>query len=319
MVEDIIHIVFCVNDAYVPYICVTIKSILENSNGKSVSVHILTDCISDINRKRLSDEFGSHKNISVRICQVDDAKLKGLGTGNLTIHAWYRILLPDILPQDISRVLYLDADTIVTDSIGDLFEMDMTDKSIAAALDPASFNDMTYCRCGYDKHKQYICSGVILMNLDYWRQNNLTDKIIDYARRNNEKLLFQDQDAINYICQDTKIILPFRYGTALWFFGRERLYADKSYYKQLYDSFYHPAIIHYIGCHPWQKEIAILHIMHDQWIKYNKMLRRPVKRSYGVKFSLAVKIAVYRFLHPSIRCIGITANDVKSKLSTYGS
>ena len=319
MVSVPVHIVFCVNDAYVPYICVTIKSILENSNGKFVSVHILTDYISGINRKRLSDEFGRHKNISVRIYKVADAQLKGLRTGNLTIHTWYRLLLPEILPKEINRVLYLDADTVVVSDLYELFLRDMTGFSIAAALGPQSFGEDAYSRCGYDKTKQYVCAGVLLINLDYWRQNNLTDKIIDYARRNNEKLLFQDQDAINYICQDTKIILPLRYGTALWFFGREQLYADKSYYKQLYDSFYHPAIIHYIGCHPWQKEMAVRHIMHDQWIKYNKMLRRPVKRSYGVKFSLAVKIAVYRFLHPSIRRIGITADDVKSKLSTYGS
>lgn len=312
-----IHIAFCVNDAYVPYICVTIKSIAENNRVQKINIHVLTDDISEANRIRLNETINSYANLLLHTHLTDDSPLKGLGTGRLTVHAWYRILLPDILPQNVARVLYLDADTIVTGPMDDLFEMNMADKSIAASLDPASFNDMTYDRCGYDKQKLYICSGIILMNLDYWRQNKLTNKIIEYARLNNKRLLFQDQDAINYICQDTKIILPFQYGTVLWFFCMKELYADRSYYKQLYNSFYHPVIIHYIGCHPWQKENTIRHFMHNEWVKYNKMLKHPVKRTYGIRFSLIVKSWIYRMLHPSKLQTEVSATSVKAKLTSY--
>lgn len=98
-----------------------------------------------------------YKNISLCIYMVDDAQLKGLRTGNLTIHTWYRLLLPEILLKEIGRVLYLDADTVIVSDLYDLFLKDMTGFSIAASLNPQSFNDDTYDRCSYDKGKQYVC------------------------------------------------------------------------------------------------------------------------------------------------------------------
>lgn len=312
-----LHIAFCINDAYVPYLCVTIKSIMENNSLHAIYIHILTDFISEAQRLLLSNCVFDLKKLSLQVYFVDDTLLKGLRIGNLTLHTWYRLLLPEILPNDVSRVLYLDADTIVTDNLGELFELDMGNVAVAGSLDPQSFTDKPYERCGYEKNKQYICAGVLLINLDYWRENHLTDKIIKYAQANNERLIFQDQDAINYVCQDSKIILPFRYGTVLWFFYMNELYTESSYYKQLYDSFYHPAIIHYIGCHPWQKEISIRHIMYDEWLKYNNMLKHPVKRTYGVKLSIVIKSWIYRILYPSKNFKGMTLNDVESKLIAH--
>lgn len=317
MLIEPIHIAFCINDAYVPYICVTIKSIVENNISREINIYVLTDIISDINKVLLDETVSDYDCLSLHYYIVNDTLLKGLRTGNLTLHTWYRLSLPEILPNDVSRVLYLDADTIVTDNLGELFELDMGNVAVAGSLDPQSFTDKPYERCGYEKNKQYICAGVLLINLDYWRENNLTDKIIKYARANNERLIFQDQDAINYVCQDSKIILPFRYGTVLWFFYMNELYTDSSYYKQLYDSFFHPAIIHYIGCHPWQKEISIRHIMYDEWLKYNNMLKHPVKRTYGVKLSIVIKSWIYRILHPSKNFKGMTLNDVESKLIAH--
>ena len=290
---------------------------MENNISREINIHVLTDIISDINKVLLDETVSAYDCLSLHYYIVNDTLLKGLRTGNLTLHTWYRLLLPEILPNNVSRVLYLDADTIVTNSLDELFELDMGNVAIAGSLDPQSFTDKPYERCGYEKNKQYICAGVLLINLDYWRENHLTDKIIKYAQANNERLIFQDQDAINYVCQDSKIILPFRYGTVLWFFYMNELYTDALYYKQLYDSFYHPAIIHYIGCHPWQKEISIRHIMYDEWLKYNNMLKYPVKRAYGVKLSIVIKSWIYKILHPSKNFKGMTLNDVESKLIAY--
>ena len=312
-----VHIAFCVNDAYVPYICVTIKSIVENNQPQEINIHILTDAISKNNKKRLNEIINENPNLSLHFYLMDDTPLKGLRVGHLTLHTWYRLLIPNILPQYISKVLYLDADTVVTDSLDELFELNMDGIAVAGSLDPQSFSSSPYERCGYEEVKKYICVGVLLINLDYWRQNNLTSRIIEFAQANNERLIFQDQDAINYVCQDSKIILPFRYGTVLWFFYMNEFYTDALYYKQLYDSFYHPAIIHYIGCHPWQKEISIRHIMYDEWLKYNNMLKHPVKRTYGVKLSIVIKSWIYKILHPSKNFKGMTLNDVESKLIAH--
>lgn len=291
-----IDIAFCVNDAYVPYITVTIKSIAENNRGRNIHIHVLTDAIRDISRRRLHEVVEMYDNISLHIHIVDDSLLRHLKiTDNWPIHAWYRILLPDIIPEDVKTVLYLDADTLVTADLSNIFALDMTGKAVAGALDLQSFFEKTYVRCGYDPCKQYLCSGVLLLNLDYWRKYKLTKQIIDWARQNHELIKCPDQDSINVLCQDAKIVLPLQYGFMHCFCENEIFYRDP-YRAELEACIERPAIIHYCGCPPWGREYR-KHILHHEWEKYNRMLRHPVRRVYQVKGLLKLKVMIWDLLH----------------------
>ena len=121
-----IHIAFCVNDAYIPYITVTLKSIAENHLDNEVIVHVLSDYISQDQRTSLDKVVEPYPNLVLCVQIVDDSALKGL-KDTWTIYTWYRVLLPQYLPNDIHRVLYLDADTIVAGNIQELFSLDMCD------------------------------------------------------------------------------------------------------------------------------------------------------------------------------------------------
>ena len=205
------NIAFCVNNSYIPYITVAIKSIAEIHRHCDVCIHVLTDKISESNRRRLAETIEGYDHITTEIHIVDTTLLKGVKTGVWTIYAWYRILLPELLPSDIKKVLYLDADTLVVDDLSELFLTDMTSIAIAAALDPMSSDEFAFERCGYKSDKKYICSGILLMNLEYWREKGLAKMLVDWANSNSERIMFPDQDAINYVCRDTKIILPLRF------------------------------------------------------------------------------------------------------------
>lgn len=100
-----------------------------------------------------------------------------------------RLALHHILKED--RVLYLDADTIVTGSIRDLFAEDISDYYFAAVREPFR------CSVPFD----YFNAGALLMNLDKLR-DGMGDRLIDLV--NTRKLSFPDQDAVNLLCQ-TKI------------------------------------------------------------------------------------------------------------------
>ena len=307
-----IHIAFCVNDAYVPYISVTLKSIVENHRDDDVTIHLLTDYISERKRLLLNDVVSGASNIKLCIYIVDDVDLRGL-KDTWSIYTWYRVLLPRYLSKDTHRVLYLDADTIVDSNLRDLFSLEMDDdKSIAAVVDPESFNDETFRRCGYDKGKKYVCAGVMLMNLDYWRKHNLSNRIIEWGREHNDIIKFPDQDTINYLCRDSKIILPLRYGIMDYFFRVDLFYGNE-YIKELYDCIEHPAIIHYAGQTPWKKELAKT-VMQDRWTYYNKMLRHPVKQVYITKGWNLIKMHIWNFFHPCSKKRFLTRSEVLNKM-----
>ena len=305
-----IHIVFCVNDAYVRYVSVSIKSIVENN--RNCHIHVLTDCISASNRKILHETIEGFSPASLYIYEVDDTPLRELETGRFTIYAWYRLLIPDTLPNEISRVLYLDADTVVTDNLEGLLSLPMDDKAIAGVPDPMSLSEETYIRCGYDSGKQYLCSGVLLMNLGYWRKHRLADKIIDWAKANAARIKCPDQDAINFVCQDDKLVLPLRYNVMNYFFLLKEYYRPP-YIEQLKECLHRPAIIHYAGWYPWIKDKP-QHCMCNVWLRYNNKMRRPAGRIYHSRGLTLLKIRLWDLFHPKHERISVTTADVERKL-----
>lgn len=312
------HFAFCVNNGYVPYITVTIKSIVENNRNNVICIHVLTDHLSDANRKRLAEGIDGYENATLHVYLVNDANLRSLKTGVWTIYTWYRVLLPEILPAGVKKVLYLDADTLVTADLQELFAMDMTDKSIAAPFDIQSLSQAAFDRCGYDRAKQYICAGVLLMNLDYWREHKIAAQLIGWANANHDRLFYPDQDAINYICQDTKILLPFKYNIFKFYLTGD-LYKSPELFEDIRDCAYKPAIVHYAGYYPWIKAFAT-HPMQDVWEKYNRMLPHPVRNVYFPRKWLFVKMIVWKWLHrPFEKPVRLTLDDIKRRLSEYDS
>lgn len=304
-----IHIAFCVNEAYFQYIAVTIRSIAESIQDKICTIHILTDFADDLVRHRLIDSFNDFNNIVIRFYNISDESLSGLKL-TWSIYAWYRLLIPHYIPKEVHRILYLDADTIVVGDISPLFSMGMDGIAVAGVTDPKNFDAYTFVRCGYSPDKGYICSGVLLMNLDYWRLYNLTDVIISWAKDNNDIIQFPDQDAINVICKDNKILLPLKYGIINDFFISD--YGFKHPYKEeVLECIDNPVIIHYAGQAPWRIEIAN-HLMQDRWLYYNDRLRHPAKRVYITKGWLFFKMKVWELFHPVKK--GISLEDVRRKL-----
>ena len=284
-----IHIAFCVNDGYALYIMVTIKGLLENNPGPIV-IHVLSDCISARNVCRLKDLVRSYPFAELHVVIVDDSKLRRL-KNTWTIYTWYRVLLPEILDKDVHRVLYLDADVLVAGDIRELFSLDMTGKAIAGTIDFQSKDISTYLRCGYEPEKGYVCAGVLLMNLDYWREHNIADRVVRWGKDNNDRIRFPDQDSINFICRDAKILLPLKYDIVDGFFHHDYYY--ESFPQELRECVESPVIIHYAGQAPWVVELSN-HLLQDEWDKYNKELERPVRKRYQSKGLLKIKVMLSR-------------------------
>lgn len=293
------HFAFCVNDAYVPYIAVTIKSIRVHHPDEELVFHILTDGVSEKNRARLQDEVADDPGVSCHIITVDRSKVCRLRKGKQHESVWYRVLLPEYLSDDVHRILFLDADTLVTGSLDALFELDLDGRSVAGCLDPLSFNADTFERLEYDPALKYLCAGVLMINLDYWREHGLEERIIAFATDQAERLRFWDQDAVNYVCRDTKLVLPLRYGVMSCFFWPAWVGRIGSK-EELRECLLDPAIIHFAGNAPWKKELSRM-LFHEDWQRYNKMLRRPVVRRYSLKGFKLLKLFAWNIVFPGKR------------------
>ena len=136
------------------------------------------------------------------IIDVDETKhrLKGLkATFNWPLTAYLRLLAPDLI-ADKGRLLYLDSDIVVNGALGPLFEVDMGENPLAAR---------------YDKG-DYFNSGVLLIDLEKWREEKITERTLAWALEKGDALKFPDQDALNAIVGSRFVPLDRR-----WNLGRD--------------------------------------------------------------------------------------------------
>lgn len=311
MGQGYLDIVFCVNDRYLPFVTVCIKSITVHHKTENVRIHILTDNISESSKKRLSNEFYDVANTEIIFYYVDDSPLKGLQAWSK--YTWYRLLLSSVLPEDIDTVLYLDADTLVCDNLSELFETDMDGFSVAGVVDPIHFHDDAYIRCGYTPDKGYMCAGVLLVNLRYWRENSMQEKMLAWAQKYPD-IKLHDQDCINTVCQDSKKFLPLRYGVIDALFTEDKLYSPDCL-VEIEESINNPAIVHYAGKAPWFKDGA-RHFMSEKWYDCNSSLKRPAKMTYRSSGLLKLKIQIHDILHPDTRRDGVSKSEITDRLNS---
>lgn len=111
-----------------------------------------------------------------------------------------RAAFPEMFPQ-YSKILSLDIDTVVTEDVSDLWDYDMTDYYLAGVPEPQ--------RQRSSADPMYINFGVVMMNLDKLRQDNIQPKLIDSL--NTQKAGCPEQDVFNKFCAGHILELPADY------------------------------------------------------------------------------------------------------------
>ncbi len=262
-----LNVAYAINEPYVDYCIVSMLSVVTNNSGSEIDFHILTDRLSDNSKAKLRQAVKAHS--TTHIYEIANSKVANLEVGNFNRNIWLRIFLPEQLDIKIERVLYLDTDTIVCGDISELFSMDLERCSIAASMDIMGYYNTVYQRLDYPKEYGYICSGVMVMNLKYFRDHNLTDKILEYAQKHPQLLAFPDQDAINAVCHTTMKLLPIKFDILAPFFTDKEFIGKHE--PEVRDILADPRIIHYGGCNPWKKETRVHHFQEKEFWKYASM------------------------------------------------
>lgn len=153
-----------------------------------------------------------------------------------------RMLLPVLLPKDIKRVIYLDCDMLVRWPVEKLYEIDLEGHPLGAVKDSlapfiALRRDMRQNSNIFDAADPYFNSGVLVMDLEQWRQLDIKTKIAELAQKGLMKQLYFDQDMLNLIFRGQWRQLPWRWNTI-----------DAQHAHEALD----PAILHYTReIKPW--------------------------------------------------------------------
>lgn len=197
-----ISIAYAPDDNYVNQTVVSMKSALEHN--KQVEFIIMYSKLSAESMQKLGAVGGS-----LRLIKMDESQFSDLTLSKwVTVQAWFRIKLPDLC-KDLDKVLYLDCDTLIRGNLDELFSMDLTGKYLAGVKDVWGVSKYVK-RLGM-KSGVYVNSGMLLFNCDYCRKEYFFDKVVDFAKNNAKIIEFCDQDSINKVVDEYKLVISPKY------------------------------------------------------------------------------------------------------------
>ena len=226
-----IHVCYALNDSsgkYSKFLGTSIQSLLENTS-KEVTIHIVHDStLTRENQKKLRklvysfdrelifynvEKYAPSRKeyISEKISRMLD---------RFSVACFYRTMIPELFSSKISKVIYLDADTIVNLDIEELWNIDLNWFPLAAIPQMTSGHTRESLRRVNALVKQevfkwddYFNSGVLVMDLNMIREfdTSLFEKCIDALLQYPEAPIFPDQNALNLVFKNNYRKLPAKF------------------------------------------------------------------------------------------------------------
>ena len=236
------------DNGYQDKIEVTIKSIC--AHHKNLKFYIFNDDISSewfqLMAKRLEPLSSQIVNMKI---SSHSLKNYHLPLPHLSYAAFFRYFIPQFVTEE--KALYLDADIIVRDSIEELFSEDFDGFPIAAVED--------------DLAKNTFNSGVMLIDVEYWRREGITEKLLQLTNEFHESS-YGDQGILNRLFKNNWKRLPQKYNFMVGMDTVARNYGIDSWYTESIKVENEAKIIHYTGNKPWY--LVNLNRFREEWWYY---------------------------------------------------
>jgi lipopolysaccharide biosynthesis glycosyltransferase len=218
---DIIPVVVCAaDDQYSMPLAVMLRSLSENAiNTPSVSVYILDGGVSRRNRRRVEASVSGGR-LEIHWIPTNDVLLSDMPVfGHVSICTYYRLLIPRLLPESVSYVLYLDVDILVTGDVCDLWALCNRSHSLAAVPQPneslgtAANGRRLFTHVPDPISKKYFNAGVLGINLERWRAVRIAERVIKFLADFRDDVRMWDQDGLNACLWADWAALPYCWNT----------------------------------------------------------------------------------------------------------
>lgn len=184
-------------------------------HNKNLKIYIIYSSLTEVQIEDLGDYV--HKLLGAELIPVyagEVFKDVPLSEQYAKPELYYRLQAPYVLPEQIDRILYLDADMIIRGNLDEFYQQDMLGAAIAVMKDRFDFCEdvvMQKKRLELTEEDVYFNSGVILFDLKAFRKYITLKNILDIIRLKREVLKFFDQDILNILMRNHKKICNEKY------------------------------------------------------------------------------------------------------------
>ena len=275
--KEKIHIAVCPDKSYVMPTGVMMFSVCVNNQDVDIDFHVLIDeSIQEKEQQDLKDvvtRFQGKKCIFYSVKSLSAIHFP-INHECLSQSSYYRLFLSSILPPTIEKVLYLDGDIIVRHSLLPLWNVNLGNYAVGAAMDGGDGDIKTYNRLRYPFHKGYFNAGVLLINLKCWRDNHIVEEFVEYLNHSPERIKQEDQDVMNVVLQDKKLKLPVKYNLQTAFLSNDPCWDYWKHESEVKMGIEDPVIVHFTSLwKPWYADLRFPHPYRNTFFKYQSQTK----------------------------------------------
>lgn len=252
--------VYACNQAYISQTLVSMISLVRSN--PDAKIYLITDHVEKWAVQNLTDKMEKYQQQITIIDIMDilpDMQLDDKDRHPRTIYA--KLFLGQAIEED--RILYLDSDVVVMDSLAPLFQRDMEHEYVAGVLMP--YSTKMKARIGAFPGEPYICDGVVLMNLAKWRNDGKSKECQDYICENQGLPSMLSEGTLNFVCRGRIGVLEPKYNLMPSMIMNDlqqirELFRADCYYDSpqlIMSAREHPAIIHFMNelyNRPWYQK-----------------------------------------------------------------
>ena len=205
--KEVIPIFFAVDDGYIPFLAVTLQSIVEKSKEEYYYVvKILYTNISEENKEKINKY--KRENLEIEFVNlnyyIEKVKDKLYTRDYFSMTTYFRLFISNLYPQ-YNKAIYLDSDIVLLTDVAELYMQDIGDNLVGAVADDIIqqnevFQEYVEKVVGVASYKTYFNAGMLIMNLDELRKTDFQGKFL-YLLETVKYSVVQDQDYLNRICK----------------------------------------------------------------------------------------------------------------------
>lgn len=199
------NILVTLNSGYVKPLCTMLKSLVATNYGTVIDLYVAHSSLTELDFKMIKNALAGSFS-SVHQIRLDDDLFNNAPTKKrISKETYYRIFAPIYLPRSVERILYIDPDTIILNSLNHFYSADFGDSLIIGAKHfDGVIDSWNRGRLGIRHSEKYINAGIMLLNIKEMRKNFDEKKVFKVIKYRSSILFLADQDLIN-ILYDGKI------------------------------------------------------------------------------------------------------------------
>lgn len=276
-------VVYNSDERFAGVFAVTVLSLFENNkDADEITVYLIENGVSDESKVKFQQIADAYGRTIITLPMPDLEELVGVDVvipGYNRIATCGRLFIASLLPESIDKVIYADCDTIFVDSADELWKINIS--GYAAGMVDCAQNAAFRSQLGLSGEGTYFNSGLMLVNLKYWREHNVEHAFIEFIKSQGGYIPFPDEGVINAVFDGKIKLLPLRYNaiTQIYAFNYKELCRArglKHFYspEEVASAKASPVMVHftsnfYLPVRPWMK--GCKHPYAQKYLEYRNM------------------------------------------------